>query len=142
MNSLSDSVAASRGNADFGILLIEDSRLLREMLVDMLNSLDDVAVVAEAADQANGVRLMESHLPDLVIVDLELAGGSGIGVLSELSRDRHRYGNPKAVVFTNHGSSVLRNRCEALGVDGFFDKSYQLDDLIDYIQSQRDALKH
>jgi DNA-binding NarL/FixJ family response regulator len=110
------------------------------MLVDVLSSVDSVRVVAEAEDQASGLNLTERHHPDLVIVDLELGDGSGIGVLAELSRNRGRYGDPRTVVFTNHGSSVLRSRCEALGVDGFFDKSYQLNDLIDYIQIQRDSL--
>lgn len=123
----------------FEILIIEDSRLLREMLADVLSSLGDVAVVAEADDEASGLALMKSHRPDLVIVDLELAAGSGIGVLAALHKDGERYGNPKAVVFTNHGSAILRRRCENLGIDGFFDKSYQLDDLIDFILSARDV---
>jgi DNA-binding NarL/FixJ family response regulator len=122
----------------YEVLIIEDSRLLREMLVDVLASLDDVVVVAEAEDQYKGLDLMESRHPDLVILDLELAAGTGIGVVAALRQDRERYGNPRVVVFTNHGSSVLRRRCEDLGIDAFFDKSYQLDDLIDYIQAARD----
>ncbi len=124
------------------VVIIEDSRLLREMLADVLSSVDYIAVVAEAEDQETGLRLIEDHQPDVVIVDLELSAGSGIGVLSALNDARGRYGDPKAVVFTNHGSKVLRRRCEDLGIEGFFDKSYQLDDLIDYIQSERDAHLH
>lgn len=140
MDRISDSAAIHDEKAVLGILLIEDSRLLREMLVDVLSSLNNVAVVAEAAGQEEGVRLMENHRPDLAIIDLELSEGSGIGVLTALSGAPEKYGNPRTVVFTNHGSNVLRNRCEALGVDGFFDKSYQLNELIDYIQEQRDSL--
>lgn len=123
----------------FEILIIEDSRLLRAMLIDVLSSLDDIAVVGEAGDERTGLDLMERRRPDLVVVDLELAAGSGIGVLTALQRNREKYGNPKAVVFSNHGSSVLRQRCENLGIDGFFDKSYQLDGLIDFIQAARDV---
>jgi DNA-binding NarL/FixJ family response regulator len=120
-------------------MIIEDSALLRDMLSDVLSSVERIAVVAEAEDQVRGLHLAEVHRPNVVIIDLELAGGSGIGVLAALRSDRTRYGDPKAVVFTNHGSSTLRRRCESLGVDGFFDKSYQLDDLLDYVQSERDA---
>lgn len=122
-----------------GILILEDSRLLREMLVDVLSSVDNIAVVAEAEDEETGLGKAEQYKPDLVVVDLELSGGSGIGFLGALHKDKERYGAPNTVVFTNHGSSVLRRRCENLGINGFFDKSYQLDDLIDYIQSERDA---
>lgn len=123
----------------FDIVIIEDSRLLREMLVDVLSSLEDIVVVGEAGDENTGLDLMQSLRPDLVVVDLELAQGSGIGVLTALRHDRGKYGNPRAVVFSNHGSSVLRRRCENLGIDGFFDKSYQLNDLIDFIQAARDG---
>lgn len=109
------------------------------MLGDVLSSLDNISVVAEAADEQGGLQHIEHCRPDLVIVDLELTGGSGIGVLSALHRDPGRYGMPKAVVFTNHVSTILRSRCEALGIGGFFDKSYQLDKLIDFIQAERDA---
>ncbi len=126
----------------FDVVIIEDSMLLREMLVDVLSSVDDVSVVGEAEDQSGGLHSMETKQPHLVIIDLELKAGSGIGVLTALSNDRERYGNPKTVIFTNHGSSVLRRRCEDLGVDGFFDKSYQLDDLIDFIQNERDIINH
>lgn len=110
------------------------------MLGDVLASLDDIAVVAEAADEQAGLTHIAQRRPDLVIVDLELTGGSGIGVLSALQREPGKYGTPKAVVFTNHVSTILRRRCEALGIDGFFDKSYQLDKLIDFIQAERDAM--
>ncbi len=139
MQSGHSSAETLRTTPVYDIEIIEDSVLLREMLVDVVSSVDKVAVVAEAEDQANGLSLMEAHRPDLVIIDLELKTGSGIGILTALSNDPERYGNPKTVIFTNHGSSVLRRRCEDLGVDGFFDKSYQLDELIDFIQSERDA---
>ena len=138
----SSNTVVEREKAVLDVVLIEDSKLLREMLADMLSSVDKIAVVAQADDQDTGLRLVEDHQPDVVIVDLELSVGSGIGVLSALNDDRGRYGDPKAVVFTNHGSRVLRRRCEDLGIDGFFDKSYQLDELIDYIQSERDARLH
>jgi DNA-binding NarL/FixJ family response regulator len=138
-NEMQPESANGDGTGGLGVLIVEDSRLLREMLTDVLSSVDNVCVVAEAEDESTGLSLMESRQPDLVIVDLELSSGSGIGILTALHSDRNRYGDPKAVVFTNHGSSVLRRRCESLGIDGFFDKSYQLDDLIDYVQTERDA---
>jgi hypothetical protein len=42
-------------------------------------------------------------------------------------------------VFSNHGHRIVRARCSALGVEHFFDKSYQLDELIEYVQAARAA---
>ncbi|MDT8387378.1 MAG: response regulator [Thiogranum sp.] len=122
------------------VVVIENCRRLREMLIDVLLGVDDIDVVAHAEDEKTALSLMESHQPHVVIVDLDLSGGSGIGLLTALNNDRGRYSDAKAVVFTNHNSVALRRRCESLGIDGYFDKSYHLDDLIDYIRSERDAL--
>lgn len=119
------------------VMLIEDSPLLCEMLSEMLGELDGVQVVARAADEHAAIEALAVHRPDLAVIDIELKDGSGIGVLQALHDDPQRFGRPRAVVFSNHGHRIVRRRCTELGVEHFFDKSYQLDDLVDYVQSSR-----
>ena len=119
----------------FRIVLIEDSPLLCAMLREMLDELEGVEVVADAADEQGALSQLEQHQADLAIVDLELRAGSGLGVLSRLKAEPERFGWPRAVVFSNHGHSTVRARCTALGAEHFFDKSFQLDDLLDFIQA-------
>lgn len=117
------------------IVLVEDSAMLRGMLRDMLEELDGVGVVAEAEDEAGALAALERQRPDLAIVDLELRAGSGLGVLRRLQAEPERFGRPRAVVFSNYGHPPVRSRCEQLGVERFFDKSFQLDELIDFVQA-------
>ena len=117
------------------VVLIEDSPILRDMLRELLGELDGVQVVADADDEAGALAELERHRADLAIVDLELRAGSGLGVLSRLKAEPERFGRPRAVVFSNHGHSTVRARCTALGAEHFFDKSFQLDDLLDFIQA-------
>ncbi|WEN40769.1 Chemotaxis protein CheY [Thauera sp. GDN1] len=117
------------------IVLVEDSAMLRGMLRDMLEELDGVGVVAEAEDEAGALAALERQRPDLAIVDLELRAGSGLGVLRGLQAEPERFGRPRAVVFSNYGHPPVRARCEQLGVERFFDKSFQLDELIDFVQA-------
>ena len=119
----------------FRIVLIEDSPLLCAMLREMLDELEGVEVVADAADEQGALSQLEQHHADLAIVDLELRAGSGFGVLSRLKAEPERFGRPRTVVFSNHGHSTVRARCTALGAEHFFDKSFQLDDLLDFIQA-------
>ena len=119
----------------FRIVLIEDSPLLCAMLREMLDELEGVEVVADAADEQGALSQLEQHQADLAIVDLELRAGSGLGVLSRLKAEPEHFGRPRAVVFSNHGHSTVRARCTALGAEHFFDKSFQLDDLLDFIQA-------
>lgn len=117
------------------VVLIEDSAMLRGMLREMLEELDGVAVVAEAEDEEGALAALETQCPDLAIVDLELRAGSGLGVLRQLQAEPARFGRPRAVVFSNYGHAPVRARCAQLGVERFFDKSFQLDELIDFVQA-------
>jgi DNA-binding NarL/FixJ family response regulator len=117
------------------IVLVEDSAMLRGMLRDMLEELDGVAVVAEAEDEQGALAALETHRPHLAIVDLELRAGSGLGVLRQLQAAPERFGRPRTVAFSNYGHAPVRARCVQLGVDRFFDKSFQLDELIDFVEA-------
>lgn len=122
------------------IVLIEDSPILREMLRELLDEIDGVQVVADADDEAGALAELERHHADLAIVDLELRAGSGLGVLHHLNADPERYGRPRAVVLSNYGHGTVRARCQACGVEYFFDKSFQMDELIDFVQGE--AARH
>ncbi|MFU2487206.1 response regulator [Thauera sp. WH-1] len=117
------------------IVLVEDSAMLRAMLRDMLDELDGVGVVAEAEDEHGALVALEQQRPDLAIIDLELRDGSGLSVLRQLQDQPQRFGAPRAVVFSNYGHAPVRARCAQLGVEAFFDKSFQLDELIDFVQA-------
>ncbi|MER2554240.1 MAG: response regulator [Thauera sp.] len=117
------------------VVLVEDSAMLRGMLCEMLAELDGVGVVAEAEDEQGALAALETQRPDLAIIDLELRQGSGLGVLRQMQAEPERFGRPRAVVFSNYGHAPVRARCEQLGVERFFDKSFQLDELIDFVQA-------
>lgn len=122
------------------ILLIEDSARLCDMLRDMLNDLDNVEVVATTPDESGALELLKQHEIALAIVDLELRQGSGLGVLEHIKSQPHIYGSPDTVVFSNYGHDILRKRCSALGVRFFFDKSFQLDELLNHVQALADEI--
>lgn len=117
------------------IVLVEDSALLCGMLRDMLEELDGVGVVAAAADEQDALAALERLHPDLAIIDLELRAGSGLGVLQRLQAEPERFGRPRAVVFSNYGHPPVRARCEQFGAERFFDKSFQLEELVEFVQA-------
>jgi DNA-binding NarL/FixJ family response regulator len=111
--------------------LVEDSRVIRENLVATLEELVPAEVVGVAEDEATAVQWLTApnHPVDLVIVDIFLKGGSGLGVLRAL-QDR-RPGCTR-VVLSNYTTPEMRRKCLALGADRVFDKSYDIDALIAY----------
>ena len=111
--------------------IVEDSPVIRENLIAALEELVPLQVVGTAEDEASAVRwLADPHsVCDLLIVDIFLKGGSGLGVLSATSSLR----NPmKRVVLSNYATPDMRRKCRELGADRVFDKSNEIDALIQY----------
>lgn len=133
-------MASGRTVSRLRIVLVEDSSLLRQLLCGILGEMDGVDVVGVAADEATALRTLQEQRTDLAIVDLQLESGSGLGVLRALKREPERFGRPVAVVFSNYGHAQLHERCLALGVDRFFDKALQMNELIDYVEAARQAI--
>jgi DNA-binding NarL/FixJ family response regulator len=117
------------------VFLIEDSPLLRAQLIETLEDLEGVQVVAHAEDESTAITQLAANPADLTIVDLELKSGSGIGVLRALKDDPSRFHYTWAVVLTTHSHPSVRRCCEQLGARAFFDKAMQMDDLIDYVEA-------
>lgn len=115
------------------VFLIEDSELLQELLSDMLIELEGIDFCGCANGEVEALRRLAETPVDLVIIDIELKQGSGIGVLDALQSDSDRYGNPRKVVLTNYAHATMRQRCEYFGTDAFFDKSLHINQLIDYV---------
>ena len=109
--------------------LVEDSPLIRENLIATLEELAPVRVVGSAEGESDARSWLEGHQVDLVIIDLFLKNGSGLGLLRQGPR-----GPPGArrVVLSNYATVEMRAQCLALGADDVFDKSNQIDALIAY----------
>ena len=127
-------MTSSGTNSPLKVVLIEDSHLLQEALGALLGALERVEVVGGAADEPGALDLLERVQPDLAIVDLQLRAGSGLGVLRALSSQPDRFGRPRTVVFSHYGHLAVRELCSACGVERFFDKATQMNDLIAYVR--------
>jgi DNA-binding NarL/FixJ family response regulator len=117
------------------VLLVEDSAELQKLLRAMLNEIPDVEVIAMVDGEAEAVRWVQSAGADLAIVDLELQDGSGLGFLKKTDPGLSSTGL-KVVVFSNYSNLVIRHRCLSLGAHAFFDKSFQIDELLSFVQQE------
>jgi len=111
--------------------LVEDSPVIRANLVAALEELVPLQVVSTAEDEASAVLWLSdpAHLCDIAIVDLFLRQGSGLGVLRALQRVPRQ---TERVVLTNFATDEIRRQCLALGASRVFDKSSEIDALVDY----------
>jgi two-component system LytT family response regulator len=68
------------------VVVADDERPARSLLLAMLRTFDDVEIVGEAADGASAVELIEREKPDLALLDLQMPEVDGIGVVRLLKR--------------------------------------------------------
>jgi DNA-binding NarL/FixJ family response regulator len=116
---------------DLKTYIVEDSPVIRENLVAALEEMTPVEVVGTAEDEATARRWLDGDANecDLVIIDIFLRKGSGLGVLQGLA-DSARH--CKRVVLSNFATPDMRRKCLDLGADKVFDKSNEIDALIGY----------
>ena len=103
-------------------LVVEDSPQIAERLVELVTVPDRVEVVATAATEDEALAACDKHTVALAIVDLQLAQGTGFGVIRRL---RAATGAHPAciVVLTNHAVPALKVAAFEAGADYFLDKS-------------------
>lgn len=119
--------------------LVEDNPTIRENLIATLEELADIDAVG-MSDSENEAKVWLQENPhnwDLAILDLFLKQGSGLGVLATC---RDRQASQKVVVLTNYATTDIRQRCSQLGVDAVFDKSNEIDALVEFCQQQSGAI--
>ena len=116
--------------------IIEDNATICENLISTLEELVNIEVVGTADTENAGREWLACPAQqwDLAIVDLFIKQGSGLGVLTAL---RVRQAHQKMVVLSNYATPDIRRRCAELGVDAVFDKSNEIDALVDYCIEQR-----
>lgn len=116
------------------IFIVEDSALIRENLIAALEEMAPAEVMACAAGEASAIAWLRERGPecDLVIIDIFLREGSGLAVLRAL---RDAGARCKRVVLTNFATDEMRRVCLSIGADRVYDKSGEIEDLIDYCAS-------
>jgi len=122
-------------NTHLQAFIVEDNPTIRENLVGTLEELTCVKVAGTSAseDEALGWLSRNADGWDLLIVDLFLKQGSGMHLAQLMTRRRPMQ---KVVVFSNYINANVRKRCAQLGVDAVFDKSTEIDALVDYCSHQ------
>lgn len=111
--------------------LVEDSALLRQNLTETLEELAAVTVIGAAEDESTALAWLgdDQNRCDLLIIDIFLKSGSGLGVL-QAARD---FGTARTlIVLSNFATADIRQGCARLGADKVFDKSNEIDELIGF----------
>jgi len=118
--------------------IVEDNATIRENLIGTLEELASIDALGWAETESEAKAWLSRNVDgwDLAIVDLFLKQGSGLGVLEAC---RGRMPGRRVVVLSNYATTDMRKRCLQLGADAVFDKSNEIDALVDYCVQLHEA---
>jgi DNA-binding NarL/FixJ family response regulator len=102
------------------VYVVEDSDAICERIVRMVDDVKGAIVVGTADVVSSAIHGIERHLPDVVILDIQLLDGNGLTVLQHIKK---MMPDIKVIVLTNFNSDQYRNLAQRYGADAFLDKS-------------------
>ncbi|MCK5135698.1 MAG: response regulator transcription factor [Bacteroidales bacterium] len=114
------------------ILVVDDSRLLRQRIIDLISDIPNIEISAEAESSIEAIKLIEKLNPDLMILDIRMPNGSGIEVLRSI---RQQDKSIITIVLTNYPLAQYKEKCLELGASYFFDKVNEFEQVRDLIAS-------
>lgn len=120
------------------LVLIEDSEVVRKQMVRLLADVSGISLIGQADNEEDALTLIRSSSPDVVLVDIGLAEGSGMKVL-ERARQIGYAG--KLFVLSSRDPDFYDMLCARHGGDAFYDKAHGLDRLLADLQTIADAAK-
>src|SRR3954466_11032803 len=119
------------------VLIVDDHRIIRDGLRDLISGRDGMSVVADVGNSADALAAMARHHPNMVVLDLDLADESGLDLIPQLQtldeevaiiiltgvrdigkRDKAIELGARGVVLKDEGATELLNAIEKVGRSG------------------------
>jgi DNA-binding NarL/FixJ family response regulator len=102
------------------ILLVDDHPLVREWLTNLLKQQPDFQVCGETGDAPEALQLVQSTRPNVMIVDISLASGSGMDLIKDIKSSAP---NVAVLVLSMHDEKLYAERALRAGAGGYIMKS-------------------
>lgn len=113
------------------VLLADDHFVVRSGLAASLLLEDDMEVVAEANDAKTAIELFERHLPDVVLMDLQMGETGGIDATEEICQ---HHPDARILIFSSFARDEDVNRAIRAGALGYLQKSAPRENLLEAVR--------
>jgi DNA-binding NarL/FixJ family response regulator len=133
---MGDSYAPTNGQSRgvTRILVVDDHKTFADLLKVALDAEPDLHCVATGHSVGEGLLLVDSFRPDLVVMDYQLGDGDGVAATAEIVT---RHPGTRVIVLTAHADSDLMRRAAEAGACCLLPKDGSLPDLLNALRSAR-----
>ncbi len=119
------------------VFIADGSKFGLRRILALLNDIKHFELVGYSADVFGAVVSIRATKPEVVILDLEMRGDTGIRVLKTIKEELPSI---TFIIVTNFSSDQYRNRCKELGAEFFFDKSAEFQKIPETIKHLAEGL--
>jgi two-component system nitrate/nitrite response regulator NarP len=123
-HSTSSASNAAPGADGLHVLVVDDSVEVRKRVAASVSAVRGVAVVRQAGDVPSALRQLQEREPDVVVLDIEMPGPSGLEFLELVRRNGC---DSLIIVLSIHDDPKLRQKCAQLGSNFYFHKLTEFD---------------
>lgn len=122
-----------KGTSDIKILVTEDDQFLHSLIMERLAK--EGYTLLAAMDGIEALKILETELPDVLILDIVMPGINGFEVLKKVKSDP-KYKNMSVIIFSNLGQEHEIEEARALGADEFLVKArFTLKEVVEKINA-------
>ena len=114
------------------VIVIDDHPLLREGIAAVIAGEQDIELVAEGACGEDAISLFRTHRPDIVLMDLQMPGMSGIEAMTKI---REEFTQARFVVLTTYQGDAQALRALKAGASGYLLKNMLRKELMNAIRT-------
>jgi len=118
------------------VLVADDHELVREGICKLLDLFDNIEIVGEAGDGLEAVSKVREHLPDLVLLDLNMPRMNGINAIRKIKEISPEV---KVIILTIHDDEEYIYKVTSAGAEGFIQKDITSEELQDAIKRVLDG---
>jgi two-component system chemotaxis response regulator CheY len=118
--------------SDFSCLVVEDSPMMRQLLVFALARIKRIQVT-EAEDGVDALRKLASNRYDLILSDINMPIMDGLKLVKRIRSDAN-HANTPIIIITTEGSTEDRQRAMALGANAYITKPIQAPQVIQKVK--------
>ena len=119
------------GRERIRLLAVDDHPLVREGIAALVAGQPDMELVAEARDGHEALDKFRQHRPDIVLLDMQMPGISGIDTIGAI---RGEFANARIIVLTTYAGDELAKRALRAGAQAYLLKSSVRKELLDTIR--------
>ena len=113
------------------VMVIDDHSIVRQGLVALLNTEEDLSVIAEGADGQQAIDLFKQHAPDVTLMDLRMPGIGGVEAINHIRRITP---DAKIIVLTTYDGDEDIFRALQAGAQSYLLKGVSFEDLTEAIR--------